>query len=761
MREKIPSEIVEVALNDATFAGTGAVLRGLTYINFLFGNNGAGKSTISRGIRSGAGVTYAPGMSAADYLVLLYDEDFIDHNFHSYHSMDGVFTINAVNLDVQRQLEEKEKAQATARDQRAAAAEEKAKKESARLALVKKFQQDCWDTAKERRVEFDKTQDQKRKSKQFTDAVLAATPEETDIEALRALYRSAYAETPQSFPVFSRIDDPSALDAIDGLALMETAIVNTSMTPFAQFVRKLSATQWVKEGHEKYAHDANGVCPYCQRALEPDFESILAESFDTQYEENIQALKAFLEQYRTAANQLFVPLQKLPEPLYSRIDPKPYNEKLASIRTTIQLNIERITKKIADPGSIITLDKIEPLLTQLNEIIDGYNQLIEENNAVVAAGPKKRKECVESVFSLIAFELKTKIAQYHQSDSDLADEIKRLDGIILAHDETLGKLDSEIRRLRASTVETDTAKDHINAMLRDNGIHGFRLEPHDSIPHVYKVVRPDGSLASNLSEGEKNFLAFLYFYCLVQGSSAAEGDSRRKIVIIDDPVSSMDSNSMFIVCALIRNMIEVCRNNADNRDPVAEGNYIKQMFILTHNAFFHREITYSYLPKYEYASFYLIRKRGNRSSVELKCCKDPKHPSQLINENPVKSSYAALWEEFRETQSPVPLINVIRQIVEYYFLQLCGYDGAELQRQVLTRGLHHEFDDAEGLEDDNQYDLAKSMLFYINASGTGFHDGLHFVEEAANPDVCREVLLKIFRIMKQEQHFKMMYRVED
>ena len=675
--------------------------------------------------------------------------------------MDGVFTINAVNLEVQRQLEEKERAQAAARDQRAAAAGEKAKKEEARSALVKKFQQDCWDAAKERRVEFDKTQDLKRKTKQFTDAVLAAAPAEIEIEALRALYRSAYAETPQEFPTFARVDDPSVLDALDGCALMEVAVVNTSMTPFAQFVKKIKATRWVKEGHDKYAHDADGVCPYCQRTLEPDFERILAESFDTQYEENIQALKAFLEQYRAAANQQFLPIQKLPDPLYPRIDPRPYNEKLASIRTTIQLNIERITKKIADPGAIITLDQVEPLLRQLNEIIDGYNRLIGENNAVVAAGPKKRKECVEQVFSLIAFELRNTIAQYRRSGSELAVEIRRLEGVISAQDEALNKLSAEIRRLRASTVETDTAKDHINAMLRDNGIYGFRLEPHESVPHVYKVVRPDGSLASDLSEGEKNFLAFLYFYCLVQGSSTSEGDSRRKIVIIDDPVSSMDSNSMFIVCALLRNMIEVCRNNADNRDPVAEGNYIKQMFILTHNAFFHREITYSYLPKYEYASFYLIRKRGNRSGVELKICQDPKHPSQMINENPVKSSYAALWEEFREMQSPVPLINVIRQIVEYYFLQLCGYDGVELQRQVLTRGLHHEFDDAEGQEDDSQYDLAKSMLLYINASRTGFNDGLHFVEEAVDPEVCREILRKIFRIMKQEQHFKMMYRVEE
>lgn len=183
-------------MNDATFAGTGAVLQEPTFINFLFGNNGAGKSTISRSIGSGVGVTYAPGRSAEDYLVLLYDEDFIDRNFHSYHSMDGVFTINAVNLEVQRQLEEKERAQSAARDQRVAAAGEKEKKVAARLSLVKKFQQNCWDAAKDRRIEFDKTQDLKRKTKQFTDAVLAAAPEEKGIEALRALYAQDHATKP-------------------------------------------------------------------------------------------------------------------------------------------------------------------------------------------------------------------------------------------------------------------------------------------------------------------------------------------------------------------------------------------------------------------------------------------------------------------------------------------------------------------------------------------------------------------------------------
>lgn len=69
-----------------------------------------------------------------------------------------------------------------------------------------------------------------------------------------------------------------------------------------------------------------------------------------------------------------------------------------------------------------------------------------------------------------------------------------------------------------------------------------------------------GKIAENLSEGEKNFIAFLYFQQLVFGRESADGDTREKIVVIDDPVSSMDSSALFIVSAQIRKMIEVCRD---------------------------------------------------------------------------------------------------------------------------------------------------------------------------------------------------------
>ena len=42
MPEKLPSEIIKIELDDATFRGTHVVIEP-TYVNFFFGNNGTGK----------------------------------------------------------------------------------------------------------------------------------------------------------------------------------------------------------------------------------------------------------------------------------------------------------------------------------------------------------------------------------------------------------------------------------------------------------------------------------------------------------------------------------------------------------------------------------------------------------------------------------------------------------------------------------------------------------------------------------------------
>ena len=756
MADKIKSEIVRIDLTDASYKDSHAYIEP-TYVNFFFGNNGAGKSTIAKAIKSGAGITYAPGRTASDYLPLVYNQDFIDENFRSYRNMKGVFTLNAKNAEIQKQIDEVTEKRTQVKKLLSEASDKRGKITNAKDKLHKDFLKECWERGRTLRDDFPGTMDKKGKSDPFAREILKHAPANIDMEDLRRLYESAYSETAKRYQRFTTIADPMVMDTVDGREILSKPIVNSADTELAGFLRDIGATEWMRQGHDAYSHNANGRCPYCGSDLPADFEQTFIASFDNRYQENLRLLDEFLARYKKSANELFVPLQTTPVELYPQIDLKPYADKLAVLKAAIQANIETIKSKTENPASVVALTDIQPILEDLAEIINGFNTLIDANNAIVAAGPTKRTECTDAVFSLLSFMLKDVIATYRKSDGDMQAELDDLDAEIKAHNATLDEIKTQLKTLRGKTVETDTAKDSINLMLRDSGMRGFSLEPKAGVDNVYEVRRPDGTIADNLSEGEKNFIAFLYFYHLVHGSDSADGETREKIVVIDDPVSSMDSGSLFIVSTLVRQMIEICRNNADNRNRTAEGNFIKQIFILTHNAYFHREVSYSYVAKYDYASFYLIRKIGTKSTIKLCDDVNPNAPTERINVNPVKNSYAALWDEYKEVQSAVPLMNVIRRILEYYFLQLCGYEGSQLRQVILIQGkAEGRFKDADGNDDEEKFQLASAMLAYINASSIGMSDGMDFVEDCLNADECRSIFEMIFDAMEQKQHYDMM-----
>ena len=219
----------------------------------------------------------------------------------------------------------------------------------------------------------------------------------------------------------------------------------------------------------------------------------------------------------------------------------------------------------------------------------------------------------------------------------------------------------------------------------------------------------------------------------------------------------MDSSTLFIVSSMIREMISVCHNNIELLNPDIGGNYIKQIFILTHNAYFHREITYNQVDFYDSVSFFMIRKSENQSSITLCVDRAKELSKEDKNVNPVQNAYMALWAEYKELQSSIPLLNVIRRILEYYFMELCGYQGQGIRDTILKQ---HKVDFVtkrpDGTIDDRDYHLAYSMLSYID-NDYSFIDGFNLVQEVADPDQYRKVMKKIFEKMGQSQHYKMMY----
>jgi wobble nucleotide-excising tRNase len=73
----------------------------------------------------------------------------------------------------------------------------------------------------------------------------------------------------------------------------------------------------------------------------------------------------------------------------------------------------------------------------------------------------------------------------------------------------------------------------------------------------YQIQREDRSIAEEtLSEGEITFITFLYYLQLAKGGTSEENVTEERVLIIDDPISSLDSNVLFIVSTLIKEILK-------------------------------------------------------------------------------------------------------------------------------------------------------------------------------------------------------------
>lgn len=230
-------------------------------------------------------------------------------------------------------------------------------------------------------------------------------------------------------------------------------------------------------------------------------------------------------------------------------------------------------------------------------------------------------------------------------------------------------------------------------------------------------------------------------------SRSDDGIQRDKVVVIDDPVSSMDSSALFSVAGLVRNLEEICYNNysmeAQDKDP----KFIRQLICLTHNPFFFKEISYNHVADYECANYYELSKDAdNHSHIKL-CHKEEER--KYVNYSPIRNNYEALWAEYKSATDSVILMNIIRRILEYYFVQIGGFKENDLRKNLLDKNKSR-------FPSKQEYDAAAAMIAYLNTGIAGFDDGLYFDANAVSVDQMRSVFKNIFYVLNQGQHYEYM-----
>lgn len=533
MQRKVPSAITQIKLNRATF--TDVQIDGLTFVNFFYGNNGAGKSSIAHAIDENDGVVWADGKSAADYDVLVYNQDYINDNFVNYGDLKGVFIFGEEDVEAKKRIDELADEKKKKEDAKKAAGEDYKQKTAGVNAALTQFQDNCFSMTAEIRKRFEKCMDGKKQKKGFADAVLGEkSPKEFDLSELERLYDVAFDDTARAYSEFKKAG-ATTYGSLAGKELLDKIIVSSSDTPFANFLKALGskASDWVRDGHTHFSGVAGGKCPYCQQKLPEDFENDIAATFDAQYQQDIRDLGQFQTTYERETANILHTLRENTTDVMASIDLQAYQEKLTLLESKFEVNRQRIAEKVKEPSKTVSLEDTDTLLLDLGALIDDINKLIKANNDVVAAKKSSKTKCKTEIMQHLAFMLASEVKSYTDEVARLNKEIEEITKRGFALKKEIGKLTTEISDLNKHNANTEAAIDSINKILRDSGFQGFSIRAKAGVENVYEIVRENGDVAENLSEGERNFIAFLYFYHQVRGSMNSE-ELKEKIVIIDD-----------------------------------------------------------------------------------------------------------------------------------------------------------------------------------------------------------------------------------
>ena len=240
--DKLKHCIERIEITDRTMSG---VVIEPTLINFFFGNNGTGKTTISKAIREKNGLTWEEGANPEDYEVHVYDRDFVAGNFPNYEKLPGIFTAGKATAEdvraIQQKTDEKRNCDETARAARANAAKKKAELDM----LLENFTNTFWShTTKERTKLKSAMGGYIGSTKAFAAKMLENSegPVEHDLDALAILCETAFDQNGKHYSRFQKAESYTKLATMtEAFNLLEQAITSSSDTEFSRFVSALKA----------------------------------------------------------------------------------------------------------------------------------------------------------------------------------------------------------------------------------------------------------------------------------------------------------------------------------------------------------------------------------------------------------------------------------------------------------------------------------------------------------------------------------------
>jgi wobble nucleotide-excising tRNase len=218
-----------------------------------------------------------------------------------------------------------------------------------------------------------------------------------------------------------------------------------------------------------------------------------------------------------------------------------------------------------------------------------------------------------------------------------------------------------------------------------------------------------------LSEGEKMIISFLYFIELCRGKKVASETGKKKVIVIDDPISSLSHIYVFNVGRLIHN--EFLRSDK-----------YEQVFLLTHSLYFFYEMTDTNKERRkEQQKLFRIRKNATGSEI------------LEMSYEEIQNDYHSYWFMVKDDKQPAALIaNCMRNIIEYFF------------NFVEKKDLNNFFQRKE--MQDNRF---QAFNRYVNRESHSLGQNIFDIKEFNYQDF-KDAFAELFKVTGYEEHYKKM-----
>lgn len=557
--------------------------------NLFYGWNGSGKSTLSGLFRcienkstsskfpssefsvsvdNGTTITQA-NVANSDLNIYTFNHDFIDENI----SWDSV--VKSILLVDKEKIEEREKLEKLKKEQEADSKAHSIEAEAIRMldGAISKFGTDSARHMKTSLQSIDTTDRyylnyDKRKFENFINDNLEASKSDAPLLDDQKIVELTNAAKPnQKSPItFNKhaINQEAFSKAKERLDdLLKTSVVSQTIQ---RLVDHGDIKSWVESGLDLHKRHDTNQCELCGNTITEERTKQLEAHFNDDY-------KAFQTRLESADGWLasqYIQPPTLPaaSDFYDEFK-NGYNEACTALEKAITGLNEEITvwhdvlkDKTANPLETgLTVEVIsESSVKAFNDAMTAIGAAVDKHNHK-SGNFKEETDKAKKQLELHYATTEVKLFGYHDKKKEVVDRTAA-NGTLKT---TINTRNAEIRTLEDSLSNEGVGADQLNESL-----HKFlgrseltlRFNP---VKKGYEILRNDSEqVDGNLSEGEKTAIAFVYFITKLKENDNNIEDT---IVVVDDPISSFDSNHLFHAYSFMKINCEKA----------------KQLFVLTHN----------------------------------------------------------------------------------------------------------------------------------------------------------------------------------